>query len=57
MKKTSTKKDDARSQIRPLSAEEINAVSGGANAKKPQAALPQSSRGSSRPVTKSHFFA
>lgn len=57
MEKKSAQKDDAKSQIRPLSAEEINAVSGGANARKPQITPSQSGGGNSRPVTKSHFFA
>jgi len=42
--------------IRPLSAEEIHAVSGGANGKKPGIPGPQGARVNATSVTKASFY-
>ena len=58
MKKTeqTNRQQTAGDQIRPLSAEEIQAVSGGANGKKPGIPGPQGGRVSSTSATKASFY-
>jgi len=58
MKKTEqpNRQQAAGDQIRPLSAEEIHAVSGGANGKKPGIPGPQGGRVNSTSVTKASFY-
>ncbi|WP_447917517.1 hypothetical protein [Achromobacter aegrifaciens] len=58
MKKTEQpiRQQVAGDQIRPLSTEEIHAVSGGANGKKPGIAGPQGGRVSSTSVAKASLY-
>lgn len=58
MKKTEQpiRQQAAGGQIRPLSAEEIRAVSGGASGKKPEIPGPQGGRVNSTSLTKASFY-